>query len=131
MKEIKYGLCEESATLISVSHRSRLNPSGHFASWQRYMVALRAHGILMNLIRITSLMAEILRGDGRLNSCILIIWCGSMVANSYAHFKIRGSSFLGASEASEPYGRGLLLQWTLVFPALYRITQETSTADDE
>lgn len=33
MKEMKYGLCEESATLISVSHRSRLNPSGHFASW--------------------------------------------------------------------------------------------------
>jgi hypothetical protein len=49
MKEIKYGLCEESATLTPVSHRSRLNPSGHFASWQRYMVALRAHGILNEL----------------------------------------------------------------------------------
>ncbi len=49
MKEIKYGQCGESATLISVSHRPRLNPSGNFASWQRYMVALRAHGILNEL----------------------------------------------------------------------------------
>jgi hypothetical protein len=46
MKEIKYGQCGGSATLISVSRRSRLNPSGHFASWQRYAVALQAHGIL-------------------------------------------------------------------------------------
>ena len=46
MKEIECGSCGESATLISLSHRSSINPSGHFASWQRYMVALRAHGIL-------------------------------------------------------------------------------------
>lgn len=32
VKEIEYGFCEKSATLISVPHRSDLNASGHFAT---------------------------------------------------------------------------------------------------
>ena len=51
-------------------------------------------------------MAEMLQGDGRLNSCILIIYCGFTVASSYAHFKIEGSSSLRTSGAPEPTAAG-------------------------
>jgi hypothetical protein len=50
---------------------------------------------------------------------VLIKWCGSVVASSYVHSKFWGTVHHLSEQEWHLYGRGRLLQWIRVSPAIW------------